>query len=277
MRRFLLLFVGSLIYACLATATVTLVQHPTNGCDIASTSSGTCSFSVNTTAGNIIIVALRVGGTATAAVTDDKSGGSNTYNSDVSLNHASFGTGYIFSAPNAGAAKVITITLTGGPTTIRAAIYEYSGIATTTPLDQTSSLYTAAGPAAIDSGTTATTTQASELLFGAEVNNTVEGASSPTAGTSQSFVLEDKVPADPSARLATEDVIVSVTGTYRADWHSIVTGTDHIALIATYKASGGSPPPPQKPPIIVNRMKGGKAYATNTTSNHIYILSTNIK
>lgn len=226
-----------------AHATVTLVQHLVSGCDIASANSGTCSFSVNTTAGNIIIVALRVGGTATAAVTDDKSGGSNTYNSDASNAHSGLGTAYIFSAPNAGTAKVITITLTGGPTTIRAAIYEYSGIATTTPLDKTSGLFTSSGPAAIDSGTTATTTQANELLFGVEINNTVEGASSPTAGTSQSFVLEDKVPADPSARLATEDVVVSATGAYRADWHSIATGTDHIALIATYKAAAGGAPP----------------------------------
>lgn len=208
---------------------VSIVQR--NSADIASAAGPfTISFPANTAPGNLILVAARVGGTSTLSVTDDKAGGSNAYNNDISLLHSGLGTAYIFSAPNAGAAKVITLTISAA-TTLRVAIYEISGLATASPLDKTSSLYTATGSASVNSGSTVATTQASEWLFGicaANANETV------TAGTSQSYVIEDGVPVAPNSRLTTEDVSVSATGTYQADF-GVTTTTDHICLIATYK------------------------------------------
>jgi hypothetical protein len=208
---------------------VSIVQR--NSSDIASGAGPfTISFGANTTPGNLILVAARVGGTSTLSVTDDKSGGSNTYNTDASLLHTGLGTAYIFSAPNAGAAKVITLTLSAA-TTVRVAIYEVSGLATATPLDKTSSLYTATGSTSVNSGNTPTTTQASEWLFGVCAGNAAE---TTTAGVSQSYTIEDEVPAAPNARLSTEDVSVNATGIFQADF-GVTTGTDHICLIATYK------------------------------------------
>lgn len=214
---------------------ITLVQR--NSADVASTSSTTLSFPGATTAGNIIIVAARIGGTSTAAITD----GTNTYNADVSLNHAAFGTTYIFSAPNASSVTTLTCTLTGGAATIRWIIYEYSGVSASSPLDKTSSLYTASGSVSCNSGNTATTTQASELLFGVLAGNGAEGTGAPTAGSTQSYVLEDRIPVSPNARLSAEDVVVSSTGAFQADFASLNNSFDHIALIATYKAAGATP------------------------------------
>lgn len=214
---------------------IVLVQHTSSD---ATGTTGTVTFSSTTTAGNIILVTARSGGTATTTMADDKAGGSNTYNTDVTLSHASFGAGYIFSAPNAGAAKVLTWT-NSVSASIRIAIFEYSGIATSSPLDKTSSLYTSGSPTSADSGSTATTTQAAELLVGVLCLNAAN-CGTTTAGTSQSYAIEERVPADPNARLVSEDVVVAATGTYKADftWAN-ASSADAICLIATYKAAGG--------------------------------------
>lgn len=223
----------------------TIVQR--NSADVASGAGPfTLSFSGATTIGNTIIVIARLGGTSTAAITD----GSNTYNagpgaqgSDVSLAHASFGTGYIFSAKNAASVTTITITLTGGATTVRWIIYEVNGLDTTAPLDKTSSLYTAAGSTSVNSGNTATTTTANEYLLGALFCNTVSDTS-VTVGITQAYAIENSVPTPISSgtRLVTEDVNVSSTGAFQADFRTVDAGTDHIVLIATYKAAlAGTP------------------------------------
>jgi hypothetical protein len=241
MKR-ILLILALLLCASPTFATITLVQH--KGADVASTTSTTLSFTSATTGGNKIIVALRIGGTSTAAITD----GTNTYNNDVSLAHTGLGTAYIFSVDNASSVTTLTCTLTGGAATIRWAIYEYSGIATSGSLDKTSSLYTAATSSSVNSGNTATTAQASELLFGALATNATNETTH--AGTTQSYVLEDTVPTSSTVRLATEDVVVSATGAYQADFTNVDSGTDHIALIATYKAAGASTTP-LKPPVVL--------------------------
>lgn len=214
---------------------VSIVQR--NSADIASGAGPfTISFGSNTVPGNTIFVIARSGGTGSMTATDDKAGGSNTYNTDVSLLHSGLGTGWIITAPNAGSAKVITLTLSVA-TTIRVIIYEVSGL-TATPIDQVSSLYTAAGAATVNSGSTPTTTQASEWLLGVCCGNAPE--TGITAGTSQSYVLEDQIPVNPNARVSTEDVTVSATGAFLADF-GVTTGTDHIILLATYKIAAVAP------------------------------------
>lgn len=208
-------------------------QHATK--DAASATSTTLGFGGTTGAGNLIVAAIRVGGTSTCAVTDDASGGSNNYGagpsiqgSDIGLFQTGLGTLYIFSAAQfSKAATTLTFTLTGGAATMRIAIYEYPHVLTASPLDKTSILYTASGSTSVSSGNTATTTQATAILVGALAGN---GAETPVAGTTQAYTLEDSV-----ARLFIEDVQVSATGTFTADFTSVNGSVDHIAALAVYK------------------------------------------
>jgi len=110
----------------------------------------------------------------------------------------------------AGAAESATVTVTTGSSQLGIQIYEYSGVATASPLDQTgSSTGTSSSPA---SGS-ATTTQAIELLLVGEVIKTNRTLSS----WSNSFAQEnDNVNgAGPNkAEYGGADRIVQSTGTY---------------------------------------------------------------
>lgn len=194
--------------------------------------STTISFPSASTTGNLLILGERVGGTSTAAVTD----GTNTWNIDVSLSHASFGFCYINSAPNATSVTTLTVTLTGGSATIRICIAEFDGFTGTISFDQQSSLFTAFHASPWNSGNTPTTTDANELLVGFIGSNNIQTF---TAGTSQAYALTDVAPASPNSKAAMEYVVVSATGAYQAD----ISGTqtdDMIVLIATYKGTAAT-------------------------------------
>ena len=186
------------------------------------------AFPSNITTGNSIIVAIRLGDATSVPVVTDT--GLNTYVEDrrqvVGGNRA-----FIFSAHNisGGIANTVTSTVTG-----RIAIHEYSGLAASATLDQVNS---ATGTGTSANSGNVTTTQANELLFGAGATS---GIASFFAGTN--YTLREKVPAT-NSRLATEDRIVSTTGTYSASFTFGAT-EDWACLIATYKAPAAGVVPP---------------------------------
>jgi hypothetical protein len=137
---------------------------------------------------------------------------------------------YIYYAQKiAGGPDTVTVsfnTLAGGggahDPTIRMAVLEYSGIAASDALDQTSS---AMGTGtAVSSGTVATT-QANELLIGVGANSNGI-AWTPGAG----WVLRD----EPANKLADEDQIVNSTATTSAMF-TLAASDVWIAAIATFR------------------------------------------
>src|SRR2546422_619320 len=151
---FLLIFVaiawGS-VGALPAVASPTLVQHASK--DAGVTLSSSLAFSSNNTAGNWVGVVIRAGHSGQAFAVSDTRG--NAYRQAVLFNQTldtpngdTFG---IFYAENvAGGANTVTVSESISNNTLRFAILEYSGLATTNSLDLPATL------AAQGNGTSAT-------------------------------------------------------------------------------------------------------------------------
>lgn len=215
-----------------AAAAIAYVQSTSSNPGSVNSDTLTLTF----TAGNSNLVGLRLGSlTATLSISDTKS---NTYSGaggDVCI-VAGGETLCIFSAHNvAGGSTTVTATVTGGPATLRWGIHEYSGLATSSTLDKTHSA-NGVGTAA-DSGATATTTQADELLFGV-----LDCGAGCTATAGSGYTLRNN---NIGSKYSSEDQIVSATGTYSATF--TITSDDWSAAIATYKAAaGGAPAAPKR-------------------------------
>ena len=107
------------------------------------------------------------------------------------------------------------------------AIYEYRGLSTTNPLDQTASAQ--GNSATPNSGATATTASANELLFAATgLPSSYSGT--VTAGNGYTILRQDTntSPAD------NEGVAVTSTGAYAATF-SVSPSTNWSAVLATFK------------------------------------------
>lgn len=133
------------------------------------------AFSARVTGGNTIIVAVSwdtsAGGTSLTC-TDTQN---NTYANATNVNDATNSQALaVCYAPNvAGGNTTVTATFTGSATFRRIIVNEYSGIATTAPVDATRTNI-AEGTAAIDNITSlaATTTVPGDLIFGAVMDDT---------------------------------------------------------------------------------------------------------
>lgn len=121
---------------------------------------GNLAFTSNNAAGNFIIVAVQVGAAGrTLTVTDTNL---NTY-----TQHRNQPGGareiFLVAAPNiAAGANTVSVAISGAAASMSFAIYEYSGIDTASPLDQTNSA--TATSAHADSGNITTTTN-EQLIF----------------------------------------------------------------------------------------------------------------
>lgn len=173
------------------------------------------SFSSNTTAGDAIIVPAGVYMTTISSVTDSQG---NTYTQSVAN-----GGNAIFVAPNIiGGADTVTVHFAASSSFDAAYILEYSGVLTSSPLDQATS--------ATGTGTTAnsgniTTTSANEILVGfcnGDYTLAASGANWNSRQTAGGNVVEDS--------------FVSATGTYSAACTQSQSG-NWEALIASYKTN----------------------------------------
>jgi hypothetical protein len=192
-------------------------------------------FTSTTTAGNLILVGVRIGdtGITSTAVTDNVG---NTYTKAKEQFQSGNATGYIFYAKNAAAATTITVTVTGGSSpTNRFCIYEYSGCDTTAPFD-----------VAVSAAQTATTTPnsgsvstnfADALLF-AVVG--VSNGKTVTAGTNVAWAIQDNVPNSSSCKIATETFTTTSSGSYQANFN--LSGSDDcVSLMAAFKQASSAP------------------------------------
>lgn len=194
-----------------------------NSTSLATTINGTGS-------GNLIVVSVNCNTTTAPTVTDSAS---QTYTNAVSISSGT-SINYIFYKANT-ASGVTSVTVSDTTSTaINVVIAEYSGIATTTPLDQTHSTATTAATA-WTSGATSATTQASELLIGSDMTNQ-HANTTQIAGTNYDEVGYITNTGAVNMVDFLEEDYVSATGTYAA------TGTasqndNNYALIATFKTA----------------------------------------
>src|SRR5579862_5609852 len=147
-----------------ADAGVTLVQHTSK--DAGTTTSSSLPFNSNNTLGNFIAVFIRAGHSGETFTVSDSKG--NAYQQAVQMNETldspNGDTFAIFYAQNiAGGANTVTVSDTTSAT-LRFAISEYSGVATSNSLDVTAA---AQGTSTSPNSGTATTVANGELLLGA--------------------------------------------------------------------------------------------------------------
>lgn len=187
-------------------------------------------------AGNRILVLVDavVGSDIVTGVTDTAG---NSYARDLSLiSAADVRSIYFYSANAAGSlssGNSITIAVNDDNRFINAIAAEFSGVATSSALDKTSTAETAFGTAH-SSGLTAMTSQANELLVGGHAMGNGD-TWTPDSGWS---VIRNVPGATSGRRTVLQYQIVAVAGTY-ASSGTTSANAETESMIATYRASSG--------------------------------------
>lgn len=244
-------FFAFFICLCLCEPSFAVIAFKqSKSADLGSQSSGggTITFTSNVTAGSLLVVAVRLGATGrTITLGDDKS---NTYSTAYFSTDDGQGDSLaVLYAMNAAAgATTVTISFSGAATTVRVAVHEYSGIATSNAFDQPAKQNFAATTTPT-SGNTSTTAQGDELLFGYCEN----GAGFTAAFTAGSgYAKREELTSGGLLKIGTEDQIVSVTGTYAADVTLDAAGSGNMG-IATFKGPAASASNLIIPGVIIRR------------------------
>jgi hypothetical protein len=212
------------------SVSVTLIQH--SGKDAGTTTSSTLAFPANTSAGNLIAVAIRAGKTGQTFTVSDTAG--DVYNRAVQLSLTNDSTTlaiYYAQNINGGATTVsVSDSVNGG--TLRFSIFEYAGLAQINSLDGTA---TGQGSSASPVTDGATLAAAGDLVIGAFSSSNGHAF---TAGAG--WTLEERVPAAPNTKLAVEDQISSSTGSIAAA-ATFSTSDNWGGVMAAFRS--GAPPP----------------------------------
>jgi len=215
-----------------AASPIKLVQHISK--DAGTTSSSSLAFTSNNAAGNFIAVVIRAGKSGQVFTVSDSRGNNYrkaiTFNMSVDLN-----TMGIYYAENISAgANTITLSDTVA-STLRFAIMEYSGVATSNSLDATA---VSEGTNASPNSGNAIPSVSGDLLLGEVV--TADPAIF-TVGTG--YKIEEFVPAEPNTKLITEDQVQTTIGAASATATLGVSNPWGAAVVA-FKSVSGAPPPP---------------------------------
>ena len=194
----------------------------------------TLTFPSNVTAGNAIIVVVNgANGTYSAADTRGNTYAVAATESDGGL---ALGVAIILALNIAGGADTVTVTLPLAPGS--AVAQEWSGLVTSAATDQTAvSDGTTAGPSPT-SGTTAATSQASELAIAVMCDNTGLNPETITDPTGWTNIYHQTNGATYDAGAAAYKVL-SATGTQVATWGT-GDNVNWVGCIATFKAAGGT-------------------------------------
>ena len=207
---------------------VTLVQH--RSLDGGTATSSSLAFSANNGAGNFIAVVIRAGGSgAGLTVTDSRA---NTYRQAARFTSGTDHTGAIYYAENIrSGANTVNVSVSAA-STLRFAILEYAGVATSSALDRA---VTSVGTSTSPSSGTLTTTTSGDLLLGAiTINNNVN----VVAGAG--YTIRQSVPALPGAKMIAEDRILASAGTASAAGTLSVASPWGAALAAFKAAPAGA-------------------------------------
>ena len=231
---------------------------------IASGTSITVTMAATPASGNLLISGVgwceSTGAVTVSSITETGV----TWTGQVSKNNGWDNSAIWVGVVGAGASKTVTITLSGSGAQYGAVadIYEYSGLLTTGFLDKTAS--NAGGTASPNTGTTATTTQATELWIGVTEIETW-GQSTPT----NLFTLYDGAEGS-NAATAFLEKIVSSTGT--ANSGTTVAGANGwTGCIATFKGVGDTTSPTFGTVSATNTLTSTSATITCTVSDDVAV------
>lgn len=144
----------------------------------------------------------------------------------------------LYYAPNALAGpNTVTVTFNGSALFTGLIVAEYSGIATSSPVDGTPAGQTASGTTATDNVTSGNTTTslAGSLILGVVVDT--DGTATITGGTGLT-----KRGASQTSGLSLEDLVQGSAGAIAATWTRSVSGR-YAAITAAFKAATTAPLP----------------------------------
>ena len=211
---------------------IKLIQS--TGIDAGTTTSASLPFTSSNTAGNFIAVVIRAGQSGQVFTVSDSHG--NTYRRAIALSLTQDGEtiGIYYAEFIAGGANTVTVsdTISG---TLRFAILEYSGIATTNSLDAATAFQ---GHDTTPSSGSITTSLSGDLLLG-EI--TTANLQTFIAGTG--FTIGQSVPAAANTKLIAEDQLQTSAGSAAAT-ATLFAADSWGAAIAAFKSANGAPPPP---------------------------------
>jgi hypothetical protein len=232
MRRFVFISLCSILLFCIAAPQArgyTLVQTNSGNNSGLGTLSIQVSFNNPNTTGNLIIVTAGWPNGGTASVTDSNG---NSYATAVGPTTNGLISQIWYAANIVGGTNAVTVNFDTSYNDM-VSIFEYSGIATSSPFDVTHS--NTGSNSSLDTGSV-TTTQANELIFASAYGN----SSGPlTAGPNYSLV-QYYVPS--GEHLGAEHRNLSPTGSYDATFSDSGSST-WVAQIATFKPAVSSATP----------------------------------
>ncbi len=187
------------------------------------------AFPSGNAAGNLTVAFVRMSSTTQSVAVTDTAG--NLYQDAVMQVQTADGHQvHVFYAANvAGGANTVTATFSATNNHPWLAIFEYSGLRATNPLDRTAHAQGSGGTPT--SGPTATTTSASELVFAATGLPATAYKGTVTAGVGYTLQQQDTG----NSRAATETATVTATGSY-AGTFSLSASTNWTAVVATFAA-----------------------------------------
>jgi len=229
MRRFIFMSLFSILFLCSVAPKVrgyTLVQAASKtgpGVNVVSV-----SFPKATTAGNLIIVSAGWSNGGTASVSDSKL---NTYSTAVGPPASGYASQIWYAANIVGGADTVTVSFNASYNDV-VNIFEYSGLASSSPLDATGS--NTGNSNSLNTGNI-TTTQANELIFA-----TGFAVDQLTGGTN--YTLEEQAVYGTNEYLGAEDR-TGPAGSYQATF-SDASSWNWVAQIATFKAAAVTPGTP---------------------------------
>ncbi len=199
-------------------------QNAVQGSGVGSVS---VAFPISNTSGNLILAFVRMSTTSQTVTLADSAG--NTYVEAAAQAQTSDGSQiHLFYAKNSlGAPNTVTATFSSSNNHPWLAIYEFTGLNTINPLDQTA--HAQGGNSSPNSGATPTTTSPNELVFAAMgLPSSFRGTQ--TAGAGFSFLQQDTA----TSPAANESMLVISTGSYAAAF-TLNASANWTAIVATFK------------------------------------------
>jgi len=205
------------------------------------------TFDGPVTAGNLLIVVLRIGSDDTVTVTS----GGRTFTQDSHVDHVLGDWGLsVHSLANAsGGSTMITATKTGSPDVIRMSIIEYSGLATSNPTHKTVSNSATSGTG--NAGSVTTTIDGCLLFCAVATDSDGLGFSVLDGYTLREF---DMSPTAEPDKTAFEDKIATTAGTYSG--RMSLNSDTWAAILVAYAPSGqGEGVAKPNPPLNLHLIK----------------------
>jgi hypothetical protein len=209
------------------------VQSPTAATAFSGTSIN-LAYGSNVTAGNLLVCHVY----ANHGISSVADSLTQTFTAAVNLTDGStYSVATFYYANTAGGADTVTVTFAGAITYASLQCSEYSGVQTSSPLDQTTSnnqTDPGTGTDAVTSGNVTTTTDG-QLIVGFSTALVV-GAGTLSAGTN--YTARTNVFGDTLC----EDRVQTSAGSIAATFTNSLSTADFITLISTYKAASAASP-----------------------------------